>query len=458
MLRPFLPAGLPPIAALLLAACASAPEAGSPLTVTHGPGEEAAVMAQRVEALLAPYVASGDASGGLRIERGGEVLVEASFGLADQETGRANGPATLFTTGSITKSVTATLILGLAEEGRLDLDAPLSAYLPELRGAERYTVGDVLGHRAGLPRDVPLAERKDFEALGMTAWLNERPLTPYRREDAVYAYSNVGYRLLAILAERVTGEPYGTLARERIARPLGLEGFCAMEDCPKGLVAKGYKITASGQEEAEAILTAPGPTGVMMTNEALIGWAEAVEARALQDLHPETGEPIGGVRPGRELAGRSWLRLQGSEFGGGAAVYVDPSDGLAFSYAVNLSSFPQWSLDEALGRIIAGEELGGSWVRPSAAPLSSEHERLEGTYEHPSFGQVVIGFHEEEGLTLTVPALSYTWELLPLEGGGAFWPFFGTVFRPNAEGGGALEASAFTLASPPETFELPPAD
>lgn len=135
-------------------------------------------------------------------------------------------PSTPFALASVTKPMTATAVALLAERGQVDLDAPISEYLPTpLRGdREGATVRRVLQHRAGLPLHyqffygdeaaVPPTPEETIRRYGRTFWV------PGSR----YVYSNLGYGLLGWLIERVSGKPYAAFMRDELFRPLEMDG------------------------------------------------------------------------------------------------------------------------------------------------------------------------------------------------------------------------------------------
>jgi D-alanyl-D-alanine carboxypeptidase len=128
--------------------------------------------------------------------------------------------------GSVTKTFTASLILQLAEEGLVSLDAPVSDYLPGEPRLAGITVRELLAHTSGLPDFYfPLAESllkqpnrvwTPHEVLGRigSAWF---------RPGTNWAYSNTNYVVLGLVAEAVTGESAADLLAERFSGPLGLE-------------------------------------------------------------------------------------------------------------------------------------------------------------------------------------------------------------------------------------------
>ena len=125
----------------------------------------------------------------------GETAVRA-YGLADIGAGQAVEPDTLFEIGSIGKTFTAVAILQLAEEGRLELDAPLAAALPwfEMPLVGRpVTIHDLLTHTAGITAGVDGTPEAAFQVWALR---NRRPgSAPGGR----YHYSNLGYKALGLV-------------------------------------------------------------------------------------------------------------------------------------------------------------------------------------------------------------------------------------------------------------------
>jgi len=133
-----------------------------------------------------------------------------NLGFANRDARAPVTPETLFQIGSISKSMTATVIHQLAAEGRLKLSDRVSALLPvvPLPRANAITVQHLLDHTAGLPDDAPL-----FAERGL--WTGYAP-------GAHWHYSNTGYDILGKIAEQAGGKPLGRLLEERIFAPLGM--------------------------------------------------------------------------------------------------------------------------------------------------------------------------------------------------------------------------------------------
>jgi D-alanyl-D-alanine carboxypeptidase len=207
-------------AALPLAGCGRGSVAGGAAT------REA--VTERVDALVAAFQRETYApSVSVAVIRAGrDTLIYRGYGLADVENEATATPLTVYRIGSVTKQFTAAAVLRLVDENRVELDAPISRYVPRLPNAwSGIRVRHLLNHTAGIP---------DFRERWLTLDLREDALTPdsvigiVRSEPLEFApgtqwrYSNIGYIVLGLLIERVTGEPYAHHLRTRLLEPLGL--------------------------------------------------------------------------------------------------------------------------------------------------------------------------------------------------------------------------------------------
>lgn len=165
--------------------------------------------------------------------KNGEIAWAQGYGLADPAQGLPVTPETVFDAASIAKPVTAWGIMKLVEDGLLDLDAPIEGYLtrwhlpPSEFDHDQVTIRRILSHTAGLSTDgdtgvepgayVPTVE----EALN-GAVLGMRPLHVAYPPGEDFHYSSVGYTLLEIAVEEVTGEPFAAYMQREILDPLGM--------------------------------------------------------------------------------------------------------------------------------------------------------------------------------------------------------------------------------------------
>jgi CubicO group peptidase (beta-lactamase class C family) len=134
---------------------------------------------------------------------------------------------TLFAIGSATKMLTAAGVLTLRDEGKLDLDAPITEYVPsfQLAGAEASRTSDIhvrqlLSHSAGLPDEGP----PTVCAQSLSEWIeDEAHRVPLWYEPGrLWDYSNLGYAVAGLALERLSGRPFADAMKERIFDPLDM--------------------------------------------------------------------------------------------------------------------------------------------------------------------------------------------------------------------------------------------
>ncbi|PWK80860.1 D-alanyl-D-alanine carboxypeptidase [Lentzea atacamensis] len=154
-----------------------------------------------------------------------------------------------FRVGSITKTFVSTVVLQLAGEGKVDLDAPVENYLPGLID-KQITVRQILQHTSGLynytndlPRDPAEFEKirfKHWEPKELVAMATSKPLD--FPPGTKWNYSNTNYIVAGLLVEKLTGKPYEKAVEQRILKPLRLNDTEVPGDNPniKGPHAHGY--------------------------------------------------------------------------------------------------------------------------------------------------------------------------------------------------------------------------
>jgi CubicO group peptidase (beta-lactamase class C family) len=179
--------------------------------------------------------------------RDGKILKKAGYGMADLERRVPIESDTAFRLASVSKQFTAMAIMLLEEEGRLGYDDPVTRFLPELsRFGDDLSIRHLLTHTGGLPDyyDVMVqvsgvARPLTKHALDVFSEWGEPLFAPGER----YEYSNPGYELLALIAERASGRKFPAFVAERIFAPLGMTHSVVMDE-PSPHIAKralGYR-------------------------------------------------------------------------------------------------------------------------------------------------------------------------------------------------------------------------
>jgi len=168
-----------------------------------------------VDAVVDKAVARGFA-GGVAVVRGDRMIYQRIAGFSDGKGKVPVGEHTLFHVASITKYLTAIMVLKAVDDGKLRLDDPLSKFFPGTKLAARgITLADLLAHRSGLGSSY-VAEQTTTADDAIAA-IDKAPLD--EAKVGAFRYSNDGYDLLAIVLERAYGKPYEGIAREKIFEP-----------------------------------------------------------------------------------------------------------------------------------------------------------------------------------------------------------------------------------------------
>ncbi|SNT34199.1 CubicO group peptidase, beta-lactamase class C family [Actinomadura meyerae] len=151
------------------------------------------------------------------VDAGGR-LVEAAAGVLSTATGVEATVDSVFQIGSITKTLTATLVMGLVAEGLVELDAPVDRYLP---GFRRATVRQLLCHTAGFEGDVFTDTGKGDDCL--ERYIELLADVPRLFEPGeMFSYCNAGYNVLGRIVEVVRGMPFDRCMRDHLFTPLGM--------------------------------------------------------------------------------------------------------------------------------------------------------------------------------------------------------------------------------------------
>jgi CubicO group peptidase (beta-lactamase class C family) len=200
-----------PTIALLLVICHSTPcLPQSAMTVRVDEYVRSEMQKQRI-----PGIA-------LAVIKNGRIILAKGYGMANVEHQVPVKPETIFQSGSVGKQFTATAVMMLVEDGKLNLDDKITKFFTDAPAAwQNITVRHLLTHTAGTtdyPHDFDF--RRDYAEDDL-----------YKRAQSIslafqpgdnWSYSNLGYVLLGILIHKVSGKFYGDFLQERVFRPLGM--------------------------------------------------------------------------------------------------------------------------------------------------------------------------------------------------------------------------------------------
>jgi CubicO group peptidase (beta-lactamase class C family) len=198
-------------------------------------------------------------SGVIRVDRSGREPWSAAFGLADRRHGIANDIDTQFAIASGVKGLTALVVVSLIEEGPLSLDTAartvLGADLPLI--SDQVSIEHLLGHRSGI------GDYLDEEAVDITDYVLDVPVHQLDQTAAYlpllagrpakfaagerFSYCNSGYVVLALIAERISGQSFQSMVEERVCAPAGMQATAFLRsDALPGRAAVGYLDASAG--------------------------------------------------------------------------------------------------------------------------------------------------------------------------------------------------------------------
>ncbi|MGB3330126.1 MAG: serine hydrolase domain-containing protein [Thermomicrobiales bacterium] len=163
---------------------------------------------------------------GVAVWHGGEVEATAT-GVRSIATRMPFTTETISQIGSISKVFTTTLVMSLVDEGKLDLDEPVTTYVPDLRLADEHaratlTLRHLLSHSGGFEGDRFLDYGRGDDAYERSMEAMDT-LQQWFQPGELFSYCNVGFYLIPLIIQRVTGEVPEDLMRKRIFEPLGME-------------------------------------------------------------------------------------------------------------------------------------------------------------------------------------------------------------------------------------------
>ena len=382
-------------------------------------------------AYVAPLMQMNDFSGTILILREGHDSIVAGFGFADRARGIANGPATRFGVGSLTKTFTAAAIAILRERGALSLDDTLGKYIPKFPRGGEITIRHLLSHTSGVPdyHSLPdyVARRAQPTTLAeFAAWIGTKPLD--FRPGEKDAYSSSGYALLALVIERVSGLAYGEFLHRNLFEPLGMTGTGDLSDAsPVPGLATGYDpgFPPAGVQAPPRISATwlEGSGSLYSTAADLLRWARAIRDDRLFRLEA-LDYPYGWGK--RTWLGRDVIEQDGRiALGYATHISIYPKDSVIVVILGNIQSAATDRMRTDLAALAFGEPYRVPELRSGANPLPAVLRQYTGRYQvGPGFVMTVRG--EGRHLSLAGPEGDF----LPLEPESDTSFFFRALYVP----------------------------
>jgi D-aminopeptidase len=468
----------------------------------------AKTITEQLEDLFAPWNRTDEPGLVVGVAKDGQVIYRRAFGMASLEHGLANTPTTRMRIGSITKHFTCLLALLLAEEGKIDLDAPIRAYIPELTGpGGDPTVRQLLQHRGGSRCYLDLGFIGHGLSLPPLGWPLRAQVRQQGRNFApgeAMIYNNGGYDLVSIAIERIGEAPFEDQLKTRLFDVVGMPDTASVpsdHDITPG-VATFHTPRRGGRWRRGLLWTDElrGAGAIISTVDDMLRWMAHLRARdrfgspatwAQLTACPKYADGGVGVYALGLLVGRyrglDIVHHSGGVSGGSAQMLLLPSDGLdVFIMANGAREANLVRLAEQVVDIVLADRVGpatpkvpaedyrpwlGDWWSPETCmvyslieqqgslALASAMNRLGGALELRGDGRLVEpagGLGEVEvtlgpGNTLTIRfgpwSASYTRLRATASDVTAFAAAaVGTYFSHDADATATIEAEGEALA------------
>ncbi|HEX8153505.1 MAG TPA: serine hydrolase [Thermoanaerobaculia bacterium] len=405
-------------------------------------------LAANLDSFVKQAMAAAGTPAGLAVVvvQGDRVVYRGDFGFRDVEQKLPVTPETRWYLGSTTKAFTAMAALVAAEEGKLDLDAPVTQYWPEVKftpplDASRFSIRDFLAMRPGLGnatynyRTGALANIDDDSEL-------LRILATYSSpQPRTFQYSNMSYAFAAEILERATGRTWQELSAEKVFVPLGMTSTTSTVPPANVPVAQLYRSPEKGsfvrlEPKPDAAMSPAGGTFtttgdaakwlIAMLNDGRIGGKQALPKRPVrmaqapqtvqkkryhyfdrwgwgigQDLGEYEGELLvhrfGGFKTA--FSHTSFMperRLGVAVFSNGGSAVADAVAAYAYDVFLGKKNLDaKWSA-ELVKVAAAVQKQRDDWKRDIEIPLSTRGtparplEQYAGTYAYDRLGAMTI--------------------------------------------------------------------
>lgn len=372
-----------------------------------------------LDEVVLPHLAALDVPGAAVcvVHPEGAPLVRC-YGSADLATGRRVDAATRFRIGSVTKTMTAAVVLQLVDAGLVNLDDPVE---PHLRGVHiaqadpsrgEITLRHLLTHTSGIGEVASgrALLRNPVRAIGAAGRGEEMPRLDRLYDDGIvagvapgwkWAYSNVGFTLLGLVAESVTGRPYAELVADRIFAPLGMRGASALRTrAVDETLAVGYRVRRGVASPTRFVDLAIVPAGgVYATIEDMAAYASGVLWATVGDdrlLRRDTARnmltPQFGIDARLPSIGLSWwLGGAGSTFtashggtvpGFSTGLVLAPAAGIGVAVLLNRGVMPSayFGGSHVAGAVV-DRVLGTASAWPVTAPAEYDGSPRPGAWQ-----------------------------------------------------------------------------
>jgi len=274
--------------------------------------EEKAYYTQRVNKMYDSILKRHNFNGSIIVAKNGEILLEDYHGYANIQTKDTLTPNTATHLASVSKTFTATAILKLWEEKKLNIDDSIQVYFPQFP-YHNITLRMMLNHRSGLPNYIyamtkfPEWRHRLATNQDMLQFLIDKKPTWYGYPNRAFNYCNTNYALLALVIEKVSGQTYPEYLKNNIFTPLGMKNTYVFTNQDSANYQPSFQPNNRpfGLEAMDAIY---GDKGIYSTPRDMLLWDKALYSNRIisQGTYQEAIKPTSFEKPGTHNYGMGW--------------------------------------------------------------------------------------------------------------------------------------------------------
>jgi CubicO group peptidase (beta-lactamase class C family) len=349
-----------------------------------------AAVSRNLDAYMTALTDAGRFSGTALVARGDTILLSKGYGMANQEFSVPNTVETVFPIGSNTKQLTAAAIMKLQEQGRLNLNDPVTLYLPNATGWKEIRVHQLMNHTSGIPTDGGFlaTDPEDLSLEEIIPKISALPLT--FKPGTNYSYSNNGYIALSAVVEQASGMPYEEYLKEHLFLPLGMNS--TGQDNAREVFtnrSSGYT-TMNGKYihyDLQNIHNTWGAGAIHSTSKDMFRWVRALHTPGAV-LSPESARTMFDNRYGiekLEVANQTVTYHSGRNFGFISHTQHFSDGNVTLIFLSNYDRTPMGSLPTALSAVVYNKPYSlPQKLERKAINLTPEQIReYSGIYEPP---------------------------------------------------------------------------
>jgi len=252
-------------------------------------GTNAQEKAKRIDSVVKLYQQHGSFNGSVLVYQYGRPVLVKGYGYRDVSKKLLNDSNTVFQIGSVTKTFTATMIMMLQEQGKLNIKDKLNKYFPDYPDGDKITIENLLTHTSGI---FNYTEDTTFSIVAMTQHQDRKAMMQVFKDKMTgmepgtkFYYSNSNYLLLGYIIEDITGKSYYNALRGMILQPLGMKNTgCNFAGLKSKNKAVGYFSIDDGKGDNAPVIdsSVSYAAGCIYTTVSdLNKWANAIHKKQL---------------------------------------------------------------------------------------------------------------------------------------------------------------------------------